>query len=117
MSENTAVNGKRTFKSRSRREKIANVLALVIVIVLSAIVLLPIWWIFRSSLMSNAELYKYPPSFLPSRWLFSNYATTLEFFKFWLYFGNTMKIIVPCVFRGVIFFSRFALAPCCCLQW
>jgi len=62
--------------------------------------MLPIWWIIRSSLMSNAELYAYPPAFFPSRWMFFNYAATLETFKFWQYFSNTMLIIVPSVITG-----------------
>lgn len=84
------------------RAKIGNALTLIIVSAMAAIVLLPIWWIFRSSLMTNNELYAWPPSFFPSRWLFSNYAETLETFKFWLYFSNTMKIIVPAVTGGTI---------------
>lgn len=64
------------------------------------LVLFPIWWIFRTSLMSNAEIYKYPPSLLPGNWLFSNYAETLEIFKFWKYLWNTMIIIVPACLAG-----------------
>lgn len=65
-------------------------------------VMLPIWWIFRSSLMTNTELYAFPPAFLPGKWLFSNYIDTLKTFKFWRYFGNTMKIIVPSVAAGTV---------------
>ncbi|MDD2374992.1 MAG: multiple sugar transport system permease protein [Clostridiales bacterium] len=91
-----------SLKGIKARAKIGNALTLIIVSAMAAIVLLPIWWIFRSSLMTNNELYAWPPSFFPSRWLFSNYAETLETFKFWLYFSNTMKIIVPAVTGGTI---------------
>ena len=77
---------KNSFKSRRRQEKIANIATLIILIILACIVMLPIWWIFRSSLMSNGELFEWPPSFLPKRWLFSNYAKTLEYYPFWKYF-------------------------------
>ena len=43
----------RNLKSKKRQERIANHVTLVVLMVLSAIVMLPIWWIFRSSLMSN----------------------------------------------------------------
>ena len=89
-------------KSRKRQEKIANGITLVILIILTAMVMLPIWWIFRSSLMSNGELFEWPPSFLPKRWLFSNYAKTLEFYPFWEYLKNTMTIIVPSVIGGTV---------------
>lgn len=93
---------KQILASRSKREKIANGISLILVILMAAIVFLPIWWIFRSSLMTNAELYAYPPSFFPSKWLFSNYAETLETYDFWRYLINTMTIIVPAVFGGTV---------------
>jgi multiple sugar transport system permease protein len=91
-----------SYKSRKRSKKIADILSLAAIIALAAAVLLPIWWIFRSSLMSNAELYAFPPPFFPQHWLFSNYGKTLEFFDFWRYFGNTMLIIVPSVIGGTL---------------
>ncbi len=87
-------------KSKKRNETIANVISFLLVILLALAVLFPIWWIFRTSLMTNAEIYKYPPALLPSRWLFSNYQKTLEIFKFWKYFFNTMSIIVPACLAG-----------------
>lgn len=93
---------KQILGSRSKREKLCNSICLIIVILLAAIVLLPIWWIFRSSLMTNAELYAYPPAFFPSKWLFSNYVETLQTYDFWRYFKNTMIIIVPSVLGGTV---------------
>ena len=93
---------KSRIKSRKRQERLANAATFIILAVLAAAVMLPIWWIFRSSLMSNGELFEWPPSFLPKRWLFSNYAKTLEFYPFWEYFKNTMTIIVPSVIGGTV---------------
>ena len=93
---------KQILASRSKREKIANGISLILVILMAAIALLPIWWIFRSSLMTNAELYAYPPSFFPSHWLFSNYVETLQTYDFWRYFKNAMTIIVPAVLGGTV---------------
>jgi multiple sugar transport system permease protein len=77
-------------------------LAIVILAALAALVLLPIWWMFRSSLMTNAELFAYPPSFAPIVWRFGNYPATLVNFPFWAYFRNTMTIIVPSVIGGTL---------------
>ena len=100
-------------QSMKRQEKIADVVTVIILLILTALVLLPIWWIFRSSLMSNGELFEWPPSFLPKRWLFSNYAKTLEFYPFWDYFKNTMTIIVPSVIGGTVTatLGGYAFAP------
>jgi multiple sugar transport system permease protein len=87
---------------RSVNRRIANAVCSVLVLLFACAAIFPIWWIFRSSLMSNIELYAYPPRFFPSRWLWSNYAETLEIFRFWLYFKNTMTIIIPAVTAGTI---------------
>jgi len=87
---------------RKRSEQLGNAATLVAVVLVGALVLLPIWWMFRSSLMTNAELYAYPPAFLPSRWLFGNYHSTMAYFPFWKYFRNTMTIIVPSVLGGTV---------------
>ena len=74
--------------------------------------LLPIWWIFRSSLMSVAQVNAYPPSFIPTEWLWSNYTKTLQTFEYWTYFKNTFSIIIPAVTFGVItaIFCGYAFA-------
>jgi ABC-type sugar transport system, permease component len=87
-------------KSKKRRDRMMNILTFVVIIVFTILALFPIWWIFRTSLMTNAEIYKYPPSLIPQNWLFSNYEKTLEIFKFWKYLWNTMVIIVPSCLAG-----------------
>lgn len=89
-------------KSRKRNEVIGNIISFIIIVLLAFAVLFPLWWIFRTSLMTNAEIYKYPPSFFPSDWLFSNYSRAMEIFKFWKYFANTMTIIVPACVAGTL---------------
>lgn len=79
-----------------------NIASILIVAFLAVLVLFPIWWIFRTSLMSNAEIYRYPPALVPGRWLWSNYSKALEIFKFWKYLANTMTIIVPAVIGGTL---------------
>lgn len=56
--------------SRRRREKVANILSMALLILLGLIVMFPINWFLRSSLMSNGGLYAYPPSFTPLAWRF-----------------------------------------------
>ncbi len=91
-----------TLQSRERSKKIADIFSLLIVVFIGVLVLMPIWWIFRTSLMSNAEIYKFPPPFFPPSWRFSNYNAALEYFHFWLYLKNTLIILVPSVLAGTI---------------
>ncbi|WP_081671617.1 carbohydrate ABC transporter permease [Paenibacillus antibioticophila] len=87
-------------RSKKRRNMAMNILTFVVVVIFAMLAFFPIWWIFRTSLMSNAEIYQYPPSLIPQNWLFSNYTKTLEVFKFWKYLWNTMIIIVPSCLAG-----------------
>lgn len=108
--ENSLKHGMLT--SKKRTEQIGNGLSLLFIVFLSAMVLLPLYWIFRSSVISNGELYAYPPKFLPQEWLWSNYNRTLESFEYFTYLKNTFSIIVPAVVAGTItgIFSAYAFA-------
>lgn len=54
------------YKSRKAAERTMDLLALLIVILMSVAVMIPIWWIFRFSLMTNAQLFQWPPKFFSS---------------------------------------------------
>jgi multiple sugar transport system permease protein len=60
-------------------------------------VLFPFFWMVRSSLMSNIEIYKYPPLLLPHTWRFENYPVTLHTFPFIRYILNTLTITIPSI--------------------
>lgn len=94
--------GKNIFAVRKRKEMAFNILSFALLLLLTCIVIFPIWWIFRSALMTNAELYAYPPTFLPTVWRFENFGATLEQFPFWMYLKNTFTIILPSVFGAVV---------------
>lgn len=89
-----------SLRSKSRAERTANTFAFVLVALLALLTLFPLWWIFRSSLMTNPEIGSL--NFFPSRWIFQNYPEALKIFDYFTYLGNTMKILVPCVVFGTI---------------
>jgi multiple sugar transport system permease protein len=91
-----------TIRSRKRSQQIADILSFLAIVVLAALVMLPIWWMIRSSLMKSLEIFKWPPQFFPKEWLFSNYNIKPTTFDFWRYLGNTLTIVVPCVVFGTI---------------
>lgn len=93
---------KESLKSKKRVEKATDIISFVLVVFFSFLCLFPIYWIFRSSLMTNNQLFAAKVPFFPPEWLFSNYPKTLEDFPFWLYLKNTMTFIVPSVLAGTI---------------
>ena len=98
--------------SKKRKQLVLDLVATLIVLLLALLVVLPIWWIFRSSLMSTANLNEYPPSFIPHEWLWANYSKALETFEYWRYFRNTFSIIIPAVTFGTVtaIFCGYAFA-------
>ena len=78
--------------------KISVIVIFGILVVLSLIVLFPLWWIVRSSFM---YLHEVPTMrFLPGNWVLSNYPRALERFLYFTYLRNTFIIAVPAVTLG-----------------
>ena len=88
------MNKRSSLSGKKNREKTVNTVCFLLVVFFSALCLLPIWWIFRSSLMTNNQLYSSNVPFLPPDWLFSNYSQALKNFPFWTYLKNTLTILV-----------------------
>jgi len=87
-----------TAGAHKNNRRVDKIIIFGILTLLSMIVLFPLFWIIRSSLMTLTEVSSM--SFLPSRWLFSNYPLALESFHFFLYLRNTLTIAVPAVVLG-----------------
>jgi len=92
--------------SKKRNKMIFDIISFVLIILVAGLVVLPIYWIFRSSLMGSLDIFKWPPTFFPmgtwnpTEWLWSNYIITPTSYDFWLYLRNSLTITVPCVVFG-----------------
>jgi len=82
----------------------------VLIALIGLAVLFPFFWMVRSSLMSNIEIYKYPPLLLPRSWRFENYPVTLGTFPFLRYMLNTLTITVPSIVGTLLTSSVAAYA-------
>jgi len=89
-----------SLKSKKRNKLIADVTSFVTIVAVATLVLLPIWWIFRSSLMGSLDIFKWPPPIFPPVWLWSNYVIRPTSYDFLLYLKNSLTITVPCVIFG-----------------
>ena len=84
-----------------KKHKDINILVTVLIIICGLLVVFPIFWMVRTSFMSNLEINQYPPKLLPKKLLFSNYSDALTTFTFGRYLFNTLTIVVLSVI-GVI---------------
>ncbi|WAH44631.1 carbohydrate ABC transporter permease [Alicyclobacillus fastidiosus] len=63
----------------------------------SVLMLLPFIWLIRSSLMSDGQIFKFPPEWVPHPFEWGNYVQSLTEAPFLTYFKNTMIIEIGVV--------------------
>ncbi len=68
----------------------------------AAMCLIPFYWLLRSSLMTDSDIFKFPPDYIPKHFLWRNYIELFSAINFQLYFFNTMMILLPFVIGAVI---------------
>lgn len=59
---------------------------------LVGIICFPLFWMVSGSFKPRAELYAYPPTFLPQVWTLENYQTLLGQTEFLTYFANSLIV-------------------------
>lgn len=74
--------------------KVKNILGYVVLLSFSLIFVLPIIWIFISSLKTSNEIFSWPPTILPNEVTFSNYITAFSKGNFVTYFKNSIFVAV-----------------------
>lgn len=92
----------RKVKPRRKKLRPGTVILYIILTAGTLVSVVPLYWMLRSSLMSNAEIFMFPPRFFPSTWRWANYEKTFQNFAAVMYFTNTMTILVPCVIGTVL---------------
>lgn len=82
----------------------------VILIVGAATMLIPFLWMISTSLMTNSEVYTYPPKIIPDRFLWENYREALTVLPFGRFFLNTIIITGASVIGQLVTCSMAAHA-------
>jgi ABC-type glycerol-3-phosphate transport system permease component len=104
----TAARTTPTVQARPVRLRLAPLISYAILAVCSAIMLLPLYWMVITSLKTLRAVHEFPPSWIPNPVVFSNYPQALSFFPFWLYFGNTVVIVLGVVIGNLVSCSLVA---------
>ena len=90
-----------------RRTKLAqSLISFVLLLVLSAVFLVPLVWLVRSSLMDNTTIFLFPPRWIPDPIEWANYDFVFSRYPLFQYLGNTLSIVIPAVL-GVLVSSTF----------
>ena len=76
--------------------------ARIILYVLCALFVLPIYSMVTSGLKTPAELGSFPPTLFPHTWAWTNFGDATGFIPFWKYFGNTVTVALFSTLGAVV---------------
>lgn len=92
------------------RSRVGTIVTIALLVLVSAACLLPFYWLIRSSLMSDEQIFTFPPQWLPDPVVWSNYSGALEAAPFLRYFLNTVTIAALVVVGTLLSTSAAAFA-------
>jgi ABC-type sugar transport system, permease component len=100
----------------SRTRAVSRIFIYLILIAGSIVMLFPFAWLLRSSFMSTAQIFIFPPEWIPRPFEWRNYTDALTIVPFGHYFLNTMTIELFVV-TGVVLTSAMAGYSFARLKW
>ena len=95
---------------------VGRVLLYGVLIVLSAVFLVPLFWMLTSALKPQPQLFVWPPVWLPDPPQWQNFGEALTIFPFGSYITNTLYIAIPCML-GTVLSSSFAAYGFSRIDW
>ncbi len=90
------------------RGVVREVLIHIVLLPAAFVFLLPFLWMVSTSLKTVAQLYVYPPIWIPNPVKWANYSETVVYIPFFLYLKNTLIIAVSSTFGAVLSCSLVA---------
>src|SRR5215203_7381041 len=78
--------------SRETKERIRGIVIHILLIPAALVFLLPFLWMLSTSLKPDAQLYAYPPVWIPNPLQWENYPKSVTFVPFFTYLKNTLII-------------------------
>ena len=79
---------------KSKKQRLFRIIIFLAVACIALLVAFPVYWLVRSSLMSDTQMFVWPLKYWPSEFRWQNYTNALSRQPFLLYTLNTMKIFL-----------------------
>ncbi len=83
---------------------------------MSFVMLVPLVWLVRSSVMDLNQIFVFPPEWIPDPWQWNNYPAAFTTIPFLLYLRNTLTIVIS-VLCGTLITSSLAAYGFSRLRW
>lgn len=84
--------------------RVMSIVTFLILVCLSCIMLLPIFVMLTTALKPAAEIFRFPPTFIPNQFVFSNFVTVFDKLNYLPYFFNSL-FVSSCIVVGTIISS------------
>lgn len=92
MSTRAAASDGRYFQSRKTKQRVGKTILLLVLVGISILLLLPLWWMIATSLKSLTEIMTYPPTWIPKAIHWENYELAWSKGHFTRYTLNTLLL-------------------------
>lgn len=100
----------------TKRSWRSTLVARIVMIAMSILFLIPLYWMIASALKDDAELAQFPPTLIPRSWEFGNFVDAVTAMPFLTFFTNSAIITVSVVLLSVL--SNFVIAyGFACIDW
>jgi multiple sugar transport system permease protein len=106
----------RSLGARKARDGIRELIIHILLIPAALIFLLPFLWMLSTSLKPDAQLYAYPPIWIPNPVQWENYPKSVAFVPFFTYLKNTLIIALTSMV-GVVASSSLAAYSMARIRW
>lgn len=97
-------------RSQRVRDVAIRIVATAIIAACAVVVLVPVVWMVSTSLKTRPEILVFPPKWIPSKPMWSNYPEALTFLPFGQYFRNTATITLAVLIGDLLTNSLIAYA-------
>jgi multiple sugar transport system permease protein len=105
-----------SFGARQPKDWLRGILIHIVLIPAAFIFLLPFLWMLSTSLKPDAQLYAYPPIWIPNPLQWANYPEAVSFVPFFTYLKNTLIISLSSMV-GVVISSSLAAYSLARIRW
>jgi ABC-type glycerol-3-phosphate transport system permease component len=105
-----------SFGTLQLKERIRGILIHILLIPAAFVFLLPFLWMLSTALKPDAQLYAYPPVWIPNPLQWENFPKTVTFVPFFLYLRNTLIISISSMV-GVVISSALAAYSLARIRW
>jgi multiple sugar transport system permease protein len=102
--------------SRETKDRIRSIVVHILLIPAAIVFLMPFLWMLSTSLKPDAQLYAYPPIWIPNPFEWSNYPESVTYVPFFTYLRNTLIIALTSMV-GVVASSSLAAYSLARIRW